>query len=96
MAEVKLKPTVLYSPSTKFFPSYYTRKIIAYNILDNTSSSFFILGSCMRYYVYMDKEEDKISASKAIIVGCPFDLKSLTSTIACLPWTKKNNSLYNQ
>lgn len=44
----------------------------------------------------MGKGEDKITASNAVMMGFPFDLKSLTSTNACLFWTKKNNGLKNQ
>lgn len=39
--------------------------------------------------MYADKEEDKISVSKAVMMGRPFDLESLTATNACLLWTRK-------
>ena len=41
----------------------------------------------------MDKDKDKISMSDAIMMGCPFDVKNLTSTNACLLQTKKKNGL---
>ena len=41
------------------------------------------------YYVCMDKEEDKISVSKAVMMGCPFDLQRLTATNSCLLGTTK-------
>lgn len=41
------------------------------------------------YYVCMDKEEGKISVSKAVMMGCPFDLQRLTATNSCLLGTTK-------